>query len=184
MTTSSICDIFPNVTPDMAFNKYVDTNLVNSAGIAAAPFNSNVTMRDSKKQPKYIAEKIVTTVAAGETYTLPEKATLTKANGTTSEADVKWAVDSVTGDKNTTLKLYGLVSGSDVLVPAEITVKGAASSAAKLPFVDVAEGDYYADAVAWAYENNVTKGTSDTTFGPADSCTRGQVVTFLYRSFK
>ena len=51
-----------------------------------------------------------------------------------------------------------------------------------LPFSDVNEGDYFVDAVAWAYNNNVTKGTSDTTFGPFDSCTRGQVVTFLWRA--
>jgi len=51
-----------------------------------------------------------------------------------------------------------------------------------LPFTDVNEGDFFIDAVSWAYNNNVTKGTSDTTFGPWDSCTRGQVVTFLWRA--
>lgn len=52
----------------------------------------------------------------------------------------------------------------------------------ELPFTDVKEKDYFVDAVAWAYLNNVTKGTSDTTFGPWDNCTRGQVVTFLWRA--
>ena len=51
-----------------------------------------------------------------------------------------------------------------------------------LPFTDVNEGDFFIYAVSWAYNNNVTKGTSDTTFGPWDSCTRGQVVTFLWRA--
>ena len=51
-----------------------------------------------------------------------------------------------------------------------------------LPFTDVDDGDYFIDAVNWAYNNNVTKGTSETTFGPWDSCTRGQVVTFLWRA--
>ena len=50
------------------------------------------------------------------------------------------------------------------------------------PFTDVSSSDYYYDAVLWAYENNVTKGTSDTAFSPAATCTRGQVVTFLYRA--
>ena len=54
--------------------------------------------------------------------------------------------------------------------------------ATALPFTDVADGDYFKDAVAWAYTNGVTSGTSDTTFGPKDSCTRGQVVTFLWRA--
>ena len=49
-------------------------------------------------------------------------------------------------------------------------------------FTDVEEGDYFYDAVLWAVENGITEGTTDTTFGPDESCTRGQVVTFLYRS--
>ena len=51
------------------------------------------------------------------------------------------------------------------------------------PFVDVKEGDFYYDAVMWAVQKDITKGTSDTTFSPADPCTRGQIVTFLYRHF-
>ena len=50
------------------------------------------------------------------------------------------------------------------------------------PFVDVAASAYYADAVLWAVENGITKGTSNTTFSPDDSCTRAQIVTFLYRA--
>lgn len=48
-------------------------------------------------------------------------------------------------------------------------------------FVDVATGTYYADAVQWAVDKNVTAGTSATTFSPNATCTRGQIVTFLYR---
>lgn len=50
------------------------------------------------------------------------------------------------------------------------------------PFEDVEESDYYYEPVIWAYENNVTKGTGATTFGPDATCTRGQVVTFLWRA--
>ena len=49
------------------------------------------------------------------------------------------------------------------------------------PFKDVSKGAYYYNAVLWAVENGITNGTSATTFSPGDSCTRGQVVTFLYR---
>ena len=49
------------------------------------------------------------------------------------------------------------------------------------PFTDVKTGDYYYDSVLWAYENDITSGTSDTTFSPNDNCLRGQIVTFLYR---
>ena len=41
--------------------------------------------------------------------------------------------------------------------------------------------DYYYDAILWAYENGITTGLNATTFGTEQSCTRGQVVTFLYR---
>ncbi len=57
--------------------------------------------------------------------------------------------------------------------------KAAPSSSAN-PFKDVT-GGYYYDAVLWAVEKNITKGTSDTTFSPDSTCTRGQIVTFLYR---
>lgn len=52
----------------------------------------------------------------------------------------------------------------------------------ELPFTDVDPDSYANDAIAWAYTNNVTSGTSETTFGPSDNCTRGQVVTFLWRA--
>ena len=53
---------------------------------------------------------------------------------------------------------------------------------APLPFTDVAGDAYYADSVAWAVENNVTSGATATTFAPNASCTRGQMVTFLWRA--
>ena len=49
------------------------------------------------------------------------------------------------------------------------------------PFKDVSETDYFYKAVLWAVENGITKGTSKTRFSPTNTCTRGQVVTFLYR---
>jgi len=52
----------------------------------------------------------------------------------------------------------------------------------KLPFTDVKADDYFAVPVAWAYDTGVTTGTSATTFSPDMTCTRGQVVTFLWRA--
>ena len=51
-----------------------------------------------------------------------------------------------------------------------------------ISFTDVPEDAYYHNAVMWALINGVTTGTSATTFGPNDPCTRGQVVTFLWRA--
>lgn len=50
------------------------------------------------------------------------------------------------------------------------------------PFSDVASSAYYADAVLWAVKNGVTNGTSASKFSPNDYCTRGHIVTFLYRA--
>ncbi len=49
------------------------------------------------------------------------------------------------------------------------------------PFRDVPPTVYYANSVAWAVENGITAGTSATTFSPHNDCSRGQIVTFLYR---
>ena len=49
------------------------------------------------------------------------------------------------------------------------------------PFYDVREGDYFFEPVLWAVENGITKGTSATAFSPNATCTRAQIVTFLYR---
>lgn len=53
-----------------------------------------------------------------------------------------------------------------------------------MPFTDVPVGSYYYDAVLWAVENGITKGTSDTTFSPDATCSRAQIVAFLWRSEK
>ena len=54
-------------------------------------------------------------------------------------------------------------------------------SSAKNPFTDVSSGDYYYKAVLWAAEKGIVYGTSATKFSPNASCTRAQVVCFLYR---
>ena len=56
-----------------------------------------------------------------------------------------------------------------------------AHTAAAKVFSDVALDAWYAEAVTWAAENDITRGTSDTTFSPDDNCVRAQIVTFLYR---
>lgn len=50
------------------------------------------------------------------------------------------------------------------------------------PFADVSDTAYYYKAVLWAVENQITSGTTDTTFSPRKACTRAQIVTFLWRA--
>ena len=51
-------------------------------------------------------------------------------------------------------------------------------------FSDVPADSYYANAVAWAVKNKVTNGVAEGLFGPDNSCTRAQIVTFLYRTYQ
>ena len=51
------------------------------------------------------------------------------------------------------------------------------------PFLDVTEDDFFYDAVSWAYQNGIASGTGNNTFSPDKTCTREQVVTFLWRAF-
>ena len=62
------------------------------------------------------------------------------------------------------------------------TLKGTASGSAN--FTDVKSDAFYADAINWAVANNVTNGTSNTTFSPNADCTRAEIVTFLYRAYQ
>ena len=59
----------------------------------------------------------------------------------------------------------------------------ATASVGASAFTDVADSAYYADAVKWATEQGITKGISSTLFGPDETCTRAQIVTFLYRMY-
>ena len=62
--------------------------------------------------------------------------------------------------------------------------KGMPAANAVSAFSDVPADAYYAKAVAWAYANGITAGKSATNFAPDDPCTRGQIVTFLYKAYK
>ena len=62
-------------------------------------------------------------------------------------------------------------------------LEGKNSTSAGNPFIDVPRGQYYYDAVLWAYKEGITTGTSSTTFEPDGNCLRQEVVTFLYRNF-
>ncbi|MBQ7970855.1 MAG: bacterial Ig-like domain-containing protein, partial [Clostridia bacterium] len=59
-----------------------------------------------------------------------------------------------------------------------------APETAKNPFKDIKKSEYYYNAVLWAVENGITNGMTDTTFAPNSTCTRGHIVTFLYRTYK
>lgn len=82
-------------------------------------------------------------------------------------------------DKALTKTVTSVKLTANTTVYAKWTESG---GTAQNPFVDVKEGAYYYDAVLWAVEQKITSGTSATTFSPDASCTRAQMVTFLWRA--
>lgn len=104
-------------------------------------------------------------------------------SGAYYEKAVAWAVENnvTTGTSATTFSPDATVTrGQSVTFLWRANTSPAAASASA--FTDVAASAYYASAVNWAVENNVTNGTSTTTFSPNADCTRAQIVTFLYRA--
>jgi len=95
---------------------------------------------------------------------------------------VLWAIEQgiTNGTSETTFSPDMTVTRAHV-VTFLWRMEGAEEASSENPFVDVEEGTYYYDAVLWAVENEITNGMSEDTFVPANGCTRGQIVTFIYR---
>ena len=97
---------------------------------------------------------------------------------------VAWAVenDITKGTSDTTFSPNDTCTRGQVVTFLWRAAGSPAPESAKNPFSDVSAGAYYEDAVLWAVEHDITKGTGATTFSPNQGCTRGQVVTFLHRA--
>ena len=107
-------------------------------------------------------------------------------SGTYYEDAVAWAVkNGITGGTSaTTFDPNGFCTRAQAVTFLWRAAGSPAPKSTAMPFTDVPAGSYYYDAVLWAIENDVTKGTSDTAFSPNANCSRGQIVTFLWRSQK
>ena len=97
---------------------------------------------------------------------------------------VLWAVENkITSGMSDTLFAPDATCSRSQIVTFLYRMQNSPESKAENPFTDVKADAYYANAVLWAVENGVTTGASATTFDPAGDCTRGQIVTFLYRAY-
>lgn len=95
---------------------------------------------------------------------------------------VLWAVENkITSGMSDTLFAPDATCSRSQIVTFLYRMQNSPESKAENPFTDVKADAFYANAVLWAVENGVTTGASATTFDPAGDCTRGQIVTFLYR---
>ena len=106
--------------------------------------------------------------------------------GSYYEDAVIWAVDKgiTAGTSATTFNPNGICTRAQAVTFLWRAAGSPAAKSAVMPFTDVKAGSYYETAVLWAVENGITKGTSDTMFSPDATCTRAQIVTFLWRSQK
>ena len=107
-------------------------------------------------------------------------------SGSYFEEAVNWAVANgiTTGTSATTFDPDGICTRAQAVTFLWRAAGSPAPANSATPFTDVAADSYYAQAVAWAVENGITKGTSDTTFSPDAHCSRAQIVTFLWRAQK
>ena len=99
---------------------------------------------------------------------------------------VDWAVENgiTKGTDDTHFSPDGICTRAQAVTFLWRTAGSPEPETHAMPFTDVPVGSYYYDAVLWAVENGITKGTSDTTFSPNMTCSRAQFVTFLWRSEK
>ena len=105
-------------------------------------------------------------------------------SGSYYEKAVAWAIENgiTTGTTTSTFSPDATCTRAQSVTFLHRALKGTASGSTN--FTDVASDAFYADAVNWAVANNVTNGTSNTTFSPNADCTRAEIVTFLYRAYQ
>ena len=108
------------------------------------------------------------------------------ATGSYYEDAVDWAVENgiTKGTDDTHFSPDGICTRAQAVTFLWRAAGSPEPETRAMPFADIPVGSYYYDAVLWAVENGITKGTSDTTFSPNMTCTRAQIVAFLWRSEK
>ena len=108
------------------------------------------------------------------------------ATGSYYEDAVDWAVENgiTQGTDDTHFAPDGICTRAQAVAFLWRAAGSPKPETRTMPFADVPAGSYYYDAVLWAVENGIAKGTSDTTFSPNMTCSRAQIVTFLWRSEK
>ena len=144
---------------------------IHSTGTAVSATTYPITVMDSKNGDVTASHK---SAAKGTTITL------------TVDPDKGYLLDTLTvlDGKDKELKLTDKGDGkfTFTMPDSKVTVEATFKTAGNNPFTDVPAGAYYEDAVVWAVDKGITTGTSAAAFDPNGSCTRAQIVTFLWRA--
>ena len=162
----------PNYKPPTPVHRHT---VVVDAAVAATCTETGLTEGShcSTCNAVIVAQEVVPALGHKPELKNAKAATCTEAGYT---GDKVCSVCGVTVEKGRELKALGhkFVDG----VCSECSAKDPSYN----PFKDISKDSYYYDAVLWAVANDVTKGTSATTFSPDEGCTRAQIVAFLYRA--
>lgn len=129
-----------------------------------------------------VPESMLQTVTA--TVTVTKQQTFEDVPEDAYFADaVDWAVDLdiTTGTSETTFSPNNACTRAEAVTFLWRAAGSPEPTTTNNPFRDVEEGKWYYKAVLWASETGVTAGTGETTFSPGEPCTRGQIVTFIWR---
>lgn len=150
--------------------------------------SKNKAVKLTEKNGKYTftmpAGKVTVSAAFKATAPASENQFTDVPSGAYYEDAVIWAVKKgiTSGTSATTFDPDGSCTRAQAVTFLWRAAGSPEPKSAAMPFTDVPAGSYFEKAVLWAVENGITKGTSDTTFSPDASCTRAQIVTFLWRA--
>ncbi|MEE0205066.1 MAG: S-layer homology domain-containing protein [Oscillospiraceae bacterium] len=128
----------------------------------------------------YIYIYHITVTAAPGTAKTGDTVTLTATPDKGYELDTIKALDK--DGKELKLTDQGNGKYTFTMPAGKVTVKAVFEDSNLVKFDDVSKGDYCYEAVKWAVKNGITSGIGNNRFGPNDPCTRGQIVTFLWRA--
>ena len=166
------------VTPDKGY--VLDTLTVLDSKDKAV----KLTQKNGKYTFTMPSGKVTVTAAFKAAAPASENPFTDVPSGAYYEDAVIWAVkkDITSGTSATTFDPDGNCTRAQAVTFLWRAAGSPEPKSAAMPFTDVPAGSYFEKAVLWAVENGITKGTSDTTFTPDASCTRAQIVTFLWRA--
>ena len=178
-----INDMRVTITPKAGLQPgtYTDTLYVHTKNGAVHFITVTLTVTPKPEEPQQEADTALSDVLAAITGTNPFSDV---PGGVYYNAAVRWAVRNGIAS-GTDAKRFSPDAACTRAQAVTFLWRAAGSPAPTLtenPFTDVKPSDYCHDAVLWAVENGIAKGTGASTFAPDAACTRGQIVTFLYRA--
>ena len=177
-TASKGTTVTLTVTPDEGYE--LDTLTVTDG----SGNKVSVAEKDGKYTFTMPASKVTVKAAFAEVVTEPENPFVDAADDAYYFDAVLWAAEEgITGGTSaTTFSPDATCTRAQAVTFLWRAAGSPAPESSEMPFADVAADAYYHDAVLWAVEQGITKGTSETTFSPDAKCTRAQIVSFLWRS--